>query len=121
MRWFYGAPEGLKLDVVCSRDAKSELGFTLSCSKFVAHIDDAYELSGETAYRAAEMKGIIDPAGPVAGTNVVTFDPEDDAQVVWTSGEVKVSAIPDNPHSRFCGLSRRYAGRKRRNRRRRLE
>jgi len=93
MRWFYGAPEGPKLDVVCSRDAKSELGFTLSCSKFVAHIDDAYELSGETAYRAAEMKGIIDPAGPVAGTNVVTFDPKDDAQVVWTSGEVKVSAI----------------------------
>ncbi len=93
MRWFYGVPQGPKLDVVCSTDAKSQLGLALSCSKFAAHIDDAYEQSGETAYRAAEMKGLVDPAGPVAGVNVITFDPKDDAQVVWTLGDVKVSAI----------------------------
>jgi ribonuclease Z len=93
MRWIFGLPQGPKLDVVCSTDAKSELGFTLSCSKFVAHIDDAYEQSGETAYRAAEGKGLVDVAGPVAGMNVITFDPKDDSQVVWTSGDVKVSAI----------------------------
>jgi ribonuclease Z len=93
MRWFYGVSRGPKLDVICSTDAKSQLGLALSCSKFVAHIDDAYDQSGETAYRAAEMKGLVDPAGPLAGTNVVTFDPKDEAQVVWTSGDVKVSAI----------------------------
>jgi ribonuclease Z len=93
MRWIFGVPQGPKLDVVCGADEKSALGFTVSCSKFVAHIDDAYDQSGETAYRAAEMQGLVDPAGPVAGVNVITFDPKDDAQVVWTSGDVKVSAI----------------------------
>jgi ribonuclease Z len=93
MRWMFGSPQGPKLDVVCGTDAKSQLGFTLSCSKFVTHINDAYEQSGETAYRKAEMKGLLDAAGPVAGLKVITFDPADDAQVVWTSGDVKVSAI----------------------------
>jgi ribonuclease Z len=92
MRWLFGRPKGPKLDVVCSTDAKSPLGFTLSCSKLVAHIDDAYNQSGETAQRAAEQEG-LDAAGPVPLMNVITFEPKDDAQVVWTSGDVKVSAI----------------------------
>jgi ribonuclease Z len=93
LRWMFGSPHGPKLDVVCSTDAKTQLGFTLSCSKFVAHINDAYEWSGETAYRKAEVKGIINVAGPVAGLNVITFNPKDEPQVVWKSGEVKVSAV----------------------------
>ncbi len=93
MRWIFGVPQGPKLDVVCGADEKSALGFTVSCRQFVAHIDDAYELSGETAYRAAEMNGLVDPAGPVARLNVITVDPKDDVQVVWASGDVKVSAI----------------------------
>lgn len=93
MRWMFGDHQHPKLDIVCSTDAKTQLGFALSCSKFVAHINDAYEQSGETAYRKAEMKGLIDAAGPVAGLNVITFDPKDDSQVVWTSGDVKVSAV----------------------------
>jgi ribonuclease Z len=93
MHWMFGPPRGPKLDVVCSTDAKARREFTLSCKKFVAHINDAYEKSGETAYRKAEMKGIIDPAGPVAGLKVIAFDPKDKPQVVWTSGDVKVSAI----------------------------
>jgi len=93
MRWMFGSPQTPKLDVVCGADAKARLGFTLSCRKFVAHINDAYEQSGETAYRKAEMKGIIDRAGPVAGLNVITFDPKDKPKVVWTSGDVEVSAI----------------------------
>jgi len=93
MRWMLGSPQTPKLDVVCAADAKSPSGPDLSCSKFVAHINDAYELSGETAYRAFEMKGVINPAGPVAGLKVITFEPKDDAQVVWTSGDVKVSAV----------------------------
>ncbi|MGY4309765.1 ribonuclease Z [Bradyrhizobium sp. USDA 4369] len=93
MRWLFGIPKAPKLDVVCSTDAKSAAGFSMSCSKLVAHIDDAYEKSGETAYRADELKGVIDPAGPVAGMKVVTFKPKEDIQIVWTSGDVKVSAI----------------------------
>ncbi|MCI4679236.1 hypothetical protein K9U39_02105 [Rhodoblastus acidophilus] len=93
MRWIFGSPKTPKLDVVCAADAKSSSGPDLSCSKFVAHIDDAYDQSGETAYRAAEAKGLIDPAGPVAGLKVSTFEPKDEPQVVWTSGGVKVSAI----------------------------
>jgi ribonuclease Z len=93
MRWLFGVLDGPRLDVVCGSGSKSPIGFTLSCEKFVAHIDDAYGLSGETAQRAAELKGMVNPAGPVAGLNVIAFDPRDDAQVVWTSGDVKVSAI----------------------------
>ena len=93
MRWIFGSSKTPKLDIVCAADAKSSSGPDLSCRKFVAHIDDAYELSGETAYRLFEMKGVINPAGPIAGLKVLTFDPKDEAQVVWSSGAVKVSAI----------------------------
>lgn len=93
MRWMFGSPKLPKLDVICSKDARAPSGLTLSCKKFVAHINDAYELSGETAYRKAEMKGIIDARGPVAGLNVVTFNPKDETRGVWTAGDVKVSAI----------------------------
>ncbi len=93
MYWIFGPAQTTKLDVVCANDAKTETGMDLSCRKFVAHINDAYELSGETAYRKAEMKGVVDPAGPVAGLNLITFDPKEEPQVVWSSGDVKVSAI----------------------------
>ncbi|MGE0417011.1 MAG: MBL fold metallo-hydrolase [Acetobacteraceae bacterium] len=93
MRWIFGSPRASKLDIVCAADAKSPYGPDLSCRKFVAHINDAYELSGETAYRVGEMKGIVNPAGPIADLNVITFEPGSDAHVVWASGPVKVSAI----------------------------
>src|SRR6186997_3288573 len=38
-RWFL-SPTGPKIDVVCSDDAVSPFGFTLSCKRFVAHIAD---------------------------------------------------------------------------------
>lgn len=91
LRWFFGS-QLPKLDVVCSDDAPSPAGFVLSCRKFVAHIGDAYLLSGATAQQATEMDG-LDPAGPAPLMNVIAFTPTDDAQVVWTSGEVAVSAI----------------------------
>ena len=47
---------GPKLDVVCSADAVSPLGFTISCRKFVAHIGDAFLQSGEIAQRHTEDK-----------------------------------------------------------------
>ena len=46
MRWLFGPPKSPKLDVVCSTDAKSPAGLVVSCSKFVAHIDDAYDRVG---------------------------------------------------------------------------
>ncbi|MBK9520214.1 MAG: hypothetical protein IPO13_00970 [Rhodocyclaceae bacterium] len=96
MRWLFGAPATRKLDVVCSSEVKSFTGnFTVSCSKFVAHSDDAYQLAGETAQRISEAPR-LNTDGPVALINVIEFKPNNDAQVVWTSGEVKVSAIRSN-------------------------
>jgi ribonuclease Z len=93
MRWLFGPPKTPALDVVCSKDEKSKAGFTVSCEKLVAHIDDAYDQSGETAQRLAESDGLFNPAGPVSGMNVIAFDPKDEPQVVWKSGAVRVSAI----------------------------
>ena len=67
MRWIFGGLKPPKLDVVCSSDAKTQFGFTLSCKKFVAHIDDAYEQSGETAYRKVEGKVSTVRPAPLQG------------------------------------------------------
>ena len=91
LRWHFNS-KGPKLDVVCSSDAVSLLGFTISCKKFVAHIGDAYLQSGEIAQRHSENKARL-PGGPAELTNVVTFEPKNEPQVVWSSGDVKVSAI----------------------------
>jgi ribonuclease Z len=85
-------PTSPKIDVVCSEDAVSPLGFTISCRKFVMHIADALINSGEIAQRIVEDKRRA-AAGPAALANVRTFEPKNDAQVVWNSGDVKVSAV----------------------------
>jgi ribonuclease Z len=91
LRWHFNS-QGPKLDVVCSADAASPLGFTISCRKFVAHIGDAYLQSGEIAQRHSESKDRL-PGGPAELVNVKTFEPKNEPQVVWSSGDVKVSAI----------------------------
>ena len=91
LRWHFNS-KAPKLDVVCSADAASPLGFTMSCRKFVTHIADAYLQSGEIAQRISESKERL-PGGPADLVNVATFEPKEDAQTVWTSGDVKVSAI----------------------------
>jgi ribonuclease Z len=91
LRWHFNS-KGPKLDVVCSADAVSTLGFTISCKKFVAHIGDAYLQSGEIAQRHSESKDRLS-GGPAELVNVVTFEPKNEPQVVWSSGDVKVSAI----------------------------
>lgn len=91
LRWNFSS-SGPKLDVVCSEDAASPLGFTLSCRKLVAHIGDAYLQSGEIAQRRAEDKSRL-PGGPADLLSLKTFVPGNDAQVVWSAGDVKVSAI----------------------------
>jgi ribonuclease Z len=91
LRWHFGfkAP---KVDVVCSSDVASILGFTVSCKNFVAHIADSFIHSGEIAQRISEEKA-RPTGGPADLTNVITFDATNEPQVVWTSGDVKVSAI----------------------------
>jgi ribonuclease Z len=93
LRWHFNAA-GPKIDVVCSSDVVSPLGFTMSCKKFALHIADAFIQSGEIAQRLSEVKQrLAAPGGPADLTNVVTFEPKNEAQIVWSSGDVKVSAI----------------------------
>lgn len=89
LRWSLKGP---KIDIVCSSDAASVLGFTNSCRKYVAHIADAFVQSGEIAQRRSEDNARL-AGGPAELANVITFDPKDEPQVVWSSGDVKVSAI----------------------------
>jgi ribonuclease Z len=91
LRWsFNGA--GPKIDAVCSADAVSPLGITLSCRKFTAHIADTFIQSGEVAQRHSESKDRT-AGGPAELINTITFLPTDEPQVVWSSGDLKVSAI----------------------------
>ena len=91
LRWsFNGA--GPKLEVVCTGDVVSPLGFTISCKNFTAHVADAFIHSGEIAQRHSEIESRT-AAGPAELINTITFAPSDEPRVVWSSGNVKVSAI----------------------------
>ena len=90
-RW-HTFPTSPKIDVVCSDDAASPFGHVISCKKFVAHIADALINSGDIAQRTAEDKR-RPKEGPAALANVRTFEPRNEQQVVWSSGDVSVSAI----------------------------
>jgi ribonuclease Z len=91
LRWHFNS-KGPKIDLVCSADVASALGFTVSCKKLAAHIGDAYIQSGEIAQRISESNVRL-PGGPADIINVVTFEAKDDPTLVWSSGDVKVSAI----------------------------
>ena len=85
-------PTSPKIDVVCSDDVPSPLGFVISCRKFIAHIADTMIQSGEIAQRVGEDKRRAE-AGPTAITSLKTFEAKNEPQVVWTSGDVRVSAV----------------------------
>ncbi len=91
LRWNFNSTAP-KVNVVCSADAKSPLGHMLSCSNYVARIGEAFIASGEIAQRRAEDKRRL-AGGPADIANIVTFAPSNDPQVVWSSGNIKVSAI----------------------------
>lgn len=91
LRWHYN-PKGPKLDVVCSADAAAPQGYTVSCAKLAAHVADAYLQSGEIAQRLVEDK-TRPPGGPAELARVMPFEPKNEPQVVWSAGDVKVSAI----------------------------
>jgi ribonuclease Z len=90
LRWFYGT--GPKFDAVCSSDIVSPQGFTVSCRKFVIHVADAFIQSGEIAQRHSEVAERT-AGGPADLINTITFDAKDEPQEVWSSGDVRVSAI----------------------------
>src|SRR5262249_38873814 len=91
LRWmFFGT--GQKVDAVCSSDTVSALGFTISCRKFTAHVADSFIQSGEVAQRHSEIKERT-AGGPAELINTITFEPKDEPQIVWSRGDVKVSAI----------------------------
>jgi ribonuclease Z len=92
LRWHYQS-KSPKIDVVCSVDAKSPKGHTNSCRSLVEHIADAYIHSGEIAERLTQGKIKKPPKGPSSLANIITFKPSDTPAVVWSSGDVKVSAI----------------------------
>ena len=91
LRWHFNST-GPKIDFVCSMDAVSPAGHTLSCTKLAAHIGDAFIQSGEMAQRLAENKARL-PGGPADLINVMTFPPSPEPRVVWSSGDVVVSVI----------------------------
>lgn len=91
LRWHFNS-KGPKVDVVCTSDTVSALGFTISCQKFIAHLADSYVHSGEIAQRLSENKDRLQ-GGPSELVHLMTFEAKDEPQVVWTSGDVKVSAI----------------------------
>jgi len=91
LRWMFNG-EGPKLDVVCSADAMSPHEVTLSCSKFTAHVADAFIHSGEVAQRHSEIASRTG-GGPADLIHTVTFTPRDEPQVVWSRSDVRVSAI----------------------------
>ena len=93
LRWHFN-PTAPKIDVVCSSDIASPLGFTMSCKKFALHIADPFIHSGEIAQRLSEVKERLAAAGGLADLiNIINFEPRNEPQVVWSSGDVKVSAI----------------------------
>ena len=75
-----------------ARIASRRRASRISCSKFTAHIADAFIQSGEVAQRHSELKERT-AGGPAELINTITFQPTDDPQVVWSKGGVKVSAI----------------------------
>lgn len=91
LRWHFNSG-GPKLDVVCSKDATSPAGHTLSCENFVKAVGDTLIASGEMAQRLAENPKRL-AGGPADLMNAVTFDPTNEPITVWQKDDVIVSAI----------------------------
>jgi len=83
LRWSFNST-GPKIDVVCSADAVSPLGVTISCSKFTTHIADAFIQSGEIAQRHSALK--CTAGGPAELINTTTLSADKRAAsglVLW--------------------------------------
>src|SRR6266850_3796255 len=74
LRWYFKGPQ---IDMVCSADAVSALGFTNSCRKYGMHIGDPFLQSGEIAERRSEDNARL-AGGPADLTNMITFEPKNE-------------------------------------------
>jgi ribonuclease Z len=91
LRWMFNG-KGSRLDAIGSADVASAGGATLSSSKFIEHVADAFIHSGEIAQRHSEIASRC-IGGPAELINTITFELPDQPHVVWSRGDVKVSAI----------------------------
>ncbi len=91
LRWHFNSA-GPKLPVICASDTKSPAGHSISCSAFTDHIGDALINSGEIAQRLAENPKRL-PGGPADVLSAMTFPMAKTPVQVWSSGDVKVSAV----------------------------
>lgn len=91
LRWHFNSA-GPKLDLVCTDDTESSAGHIMSCANYARHIGDALIQSGEMAQRISENPKRL-AGGPADLLSVKPFEATKEAAVVWTSGDVKVSAI----------------------------
>lgn len=91
VRWHFNS-KGPKVDLVCTEDAKTPAGHTVSCAGFAQHIGDPLLYSGEIAQRRVENPERLE-GGPAALINPVIFKPSDTPQTVWQSGDVTVRAL----------------------------
>lgn len=91
LRWMFNGG-GAKLDTVCAADVISRPGVTLSGRRFAAHLADAFIHSGEVAQRHSESASRT-TGGPADLLNTITFEPPSEPQLVWSRGDVRVSAI----------------------------
>lgn len=91
LRWTFNG-KGPKLDVVCSSDTVSVIGVAISCRQFTVHVGDAFIHSGEVAQRHSEIASRT-AGGPADLINTITFAPKNEPQLVWSRGDVRVSAI----------------------------
>ena len=96
LRWHFDL-KAPKVDVVCTADTVSALGFTISCQKFIAHLADSYVHSGEIAQRLSENKDRLQ-GGPAELVHLITFEAKDEPQVVWTSGRRQSERYSLNPY-----------------------
>lgn len=91
LRWHFNSG-GPQVDLVCSDDAMSPRGHVLSCRNYAEAIGDALIAAGEIAQRIAENPNRL-AGGPADLMNIQTFAPADEPSVVWSQGDVTVSAI----------------------------
>jgi ribonuclease Z len=84
--------DGPRLDAIGSSDVVSPRGPTLSSREFIAHVADAFIHSGEIAQRHSEIAA-RGAGGPAELVNTIIFTPADEPAIVWSKGDVKVSAI----------------------------
>ena len=83
LRWFFNGT-GPKIDVVCSADVVSPLGFT-SAARSSPHISPMHSSNpARLRQRHSEVKERT-AGGPADLINTITFEPKDEPQVVWSA------------------------------------